>query len=93
MSVVPLTPEQRVLRARIAAHTRWANEDAVGRRANAERARAGFDRRFLDQVDPNRVLPEAERQRRAESAMRAYMARLALKSSKARAARKRDAAA
>jgi hypothetical protein len=87
-----LTPEQRVLRARIAAHTRWANEDAAGRLANAQRAREGFGRRFLDQVDPNRVLPEAERQRRAESAMRAYMAQLALKSSKARGARKRRSA-
>jgi hypothetical protein len=81
------------MRARIAAHTRWANEDPGGRRANAQRARAGFERRFLDQVDPNRVLPEAERKRRANSAMRAYMAQLALKSSKARAARKRGTVA
>jgi hypothetical protein len=40
--------------------------------------------RFEDQVDPHRVLPNAERQRRAEQAKKAYFTRLALKSVQAR---------
>ena len=47
--------------------------------------RAGaFMSRFEDEVDPNRVLSEAERQRRAEQAKKAYFTRLALRSVQAR---------
>jgi len=49
------------------------------------KARDGFMATFLKQVDPNQVLPEPERQRRATAVMRAHMHALALKSSKARA--------
>jgi hypothetical protein len=76
-----LTPEQRSQRARIAALTRWANEDPT---ANALRGQAGLLRRFEDQVDPDRTLPEAERNRRAAAARRAHMNSLAFKSAKAR---------
>jgi len=47
-------------------------------------AREAFERRFLDQVDPDRVLPEAERERRARAARRAYFSALAFKSAQAR---------
>jgi hypothetical protein len=47
-------------------------------------AREGWLRRFLREVDPDGVLPEDERQRRAEAAQRAQMSRLALKSAEAR---------
>lgn len=80
-----LTPEQRTLRARIAANTRWSREDG---RANAERASRGLYAKFEREVDPDGTLPPKERGRRAEAAYRAHMARLALKSSKARVARK-----
>jgi hypothetical protein len=40
--------------------------------------------RFYDEVDPERVLPEAERELRAQSARKAYFSRLAMKSAKAR---------
>jgi hypothetical protein len=40
--------------------------------------------RFIDQVDPDRTLPEAERLRRAEHARSAYFTGLALKSAQAR---------
>jgi hypothetical protein len=43
---------------------------------------------FRDVVDPDRELPEEERERRAYAALRAHMAKLALASSKARAKRK-----
>jgi hypothetical protein len=79
-----LTPEQRSLRGRIAANTRWSREDG---KANAQRAQAGLLAKFVGQVDPDRVLPEDERLRRAEAARRAHMQRLAFLSSKARTAR------
>jgi hypothetical protein len=47
-------------------------------------ARAAFMARFELQVDPEMVLPIEERQRRAQHAMKAHMAALALKSSRAR---------
>jgi hypothetical protein len=48
------------------------------------RGRAAFMAKFLDEVDPNRELPEAERLRRAEHAKSAYFTRLALLSARAR---------
>lgn len=80
-----LTPEQRSMRSRIANHVRWANCD--DRAAATQPARDAFRDRWLDQVDPNRVLPAAERAKRADHAMRAHMTRMALNSAKARARR------
>jgi heme oxygenase len=50
----------------------------------AARARAGGWRRFLEQVDPDGTLPEAEREQRAQAAQRAHMARIARLSVQAR---------
>lgn len=44
--------------------------------------------RFERQVDPDGLLPEAERQRRALAARHAYFSALALKSARSRAARR-----
>lgn len=85
-----LTPSQKRLRAAAAANARWSREDPT---ENVRRANAGFQARFLDEVDPDRILPEAERERRAKAAMRSYMQRLALKSSRARARRRGGEAA
>jgi hypothetical protein len=79
-----VTPVQRSLRARLAAHTKWSQHDRVEGTAAARRT---FLDRFEAMVDPERVLPEAERRRRAESARKAYFTRLALASSRARQAR------
>lgn len=76
-----LSPEQRKLRAQIAANTRWSREDP---KEGTRSARAAYERRFELEVDPDGVLPEAERKRRATAAMRAHMQRLALASSRAR---------
>lgn len=85
LSTVGMSPEHRSLRARMAAHASWANtEDPTAR---TQPARDRFAKRFLDQVDPDRTLPEAERQRRAESARKSYFAQLAFKSVRARAAK------
>ncbi|MFI6377000.1 hypothetical protein [Streptomyces sp. NPDC050546] len=80
-----LTPEQRRLRAQIAAHEMWANcDDPAAHTAPARRAFLG---RFEAEVDPDGTLLPEERARRAEHARRAYFKRLALASSKARAAK------
>jgi hypothetical protein len=78
-----LTPEQRKLRARIAAHTRWAKEDPV---PGAIRGQAGLIEKFRREVlaaDP--AVTDPELTRRAESLRSAHMARLAIASSRARA--------
>jgi len=81
-----LTPQQRTLRARLAAQTRWAQQDPV---AGTEAARRAFtDRFFVDQVDPDRVLPERERHRRAESARKAFYTQMAYRSAQVRARRR-----
>lgn len=83
---VSLSPEQRSLRSSQAAHTMHAKNDS---RATTANARAGFLKKFLNEVDATTPgLPEAERQRRAGHLLQAHMKRLALASSKARARRK-----
>jgi hypothetical protein len=85
MAATNISPAQRVMQGRLAAHTNWARcED---RTAATAPARAAFDARFEKQVDPEGKLPHAERMIRAGHARKAYFARLALASAKARAAR------
>jgi hypothetical protein len=76
-----LTPEQRTQRARVAALWMHAKNDS---RATSAPGRTAFMARFEDMVDPDRVLPEAERRRRADLAKRAHFQALAYKSAKAR---------
>jgi hypothetical protein len=79
-----LSPSERSLRARLAAHTMHATHDS---REITKPARDAFLARFEREVDPDGKLPEAERRRRAEQAKRAYFTRLAFQSAKARRAR------
>ncbi len=74
-----MTPEERAMRSRIAGFSAAAQG-----KTNTAPARAAFDRRFLVEVDPEGVLPETERTKRAEAARKAYFTSLALKSAKAR---------
>lgn len=74
-----MTPDERSLRGRIGA---FALHSKGG--TNTGPARVKFLSRFEKEVDPNRVLSNAERVRRAESARKAYFTRLALKSVQAR---------
>jgi hypothetical protein len=62
------------LRGRIGAFRLHATHDP---RETTKRARAAFDARFLREVDPDGLLPEEERRRRAHYARKAYFARLA----------------
>ena len=72
-----MTPTERTLRARLAAHARWKrSEDPV---AATEPARAGFFARFEDEVDPDRVLDPAVRATRAHHALCEHMTRLRLR--------------
>jgi len=79
-----LSPEQRSLRASGAAYARWAKHDP---REAMQHVRDG---RWEREVDPEGLLPPAERKRRAEAAMRAHMQFMALESSKRRAARRAE---
>jgi hypothetical protein len=76
-----LSPSERRLRAQVAANARWARED---RGLASERQRRVMLTRFEDQVDPDRSLSSAERAQRAANAMAEHMARLALRSARAR---------
>jgi hypothetical protein len=80
-----LTPSERSLRARLAAHALHAQYDS---RELTRPGRDKFEQRFIDEVDPERMLPEAERQRRVDHARKAYFTRLAMKSAQARKAKK-----
>lgn len=79
-----LTPAQRSLRARMAAHAMHARHD--GREVTAN-ARAAFLAGFEERVDPDGVLSPDERRRRAEQERKAHFTRLALASSRARRSR------
>jgi hypothetical protein len=79
-----LTPEDRALRARIAAHAQHAQG-----RTNTAPGRAEIDRRYEDEVDPDRTLSPEERAKRVKHARTSHMLSLSLKSAQARARRKK----
>jgi hypothetical protein len=81
----PLTPEQRKLRASLAALDRWSREDPA---ANAARGQAGLRAKFereAREADPQ--ASDAEIARRAECAYQAHFKRMAFEREKARARR------
>ena len=82
-----LTPEQRIMRSRLAAYRLHATHDA---RDTTRKAREAFASRFERQVDPDGLLPPAERAQRADAARRAYFVGLALRSSQARRGKPRN---
>lgn len=80
-----LTPEQLSLRriaGRIGGLRTASTHDSKVLTAPARRA---FEQRFIIEVDPLGELPEAERNRRAAAARKAYFTKLAYKSARARA--------
>ena len=70
-----------VLLGRIGAHVMHSQHDA---RETTRAARAAFNARFDDEVDPERILDPADRVARAAAARKAYMLGLSLKSAKVR---------
>lgn len=69
-----LSPSERTLRSRIAAHESWAN--TLDRTARTAKARAALDQKFLDQAGGDPI--------RADHLRKAHFARLALRSAQAR---------
>jgi hypothetical protein len=57
-------------------------------RETTRSGRAAFLARFVREVDPDNTLPEQERLRRAEHALKAHMQKLALRSAQARRVKK-----
>jgi hypothetical protein len=82
-----LSPAERSLRARLAAHAMHAKHDPRQTTANG---RAAFQARFEREVDPDGTLGPEERRRRAEHARSAYFARIQLASAKARRIKRAD---
>ena len=77
-----LTPAERSMRARLAAHTLHARvEDPA---AHTAPARKTFLERFEAEVDPTGTLAPDERARRAAHARSAYFTRLAYQSARKR---------
>lgn len=80
-----LSPHERVLRARLAAHAMHASHDT---RVVSKPGRDAFLARFESEVDPDGVLDPAERKRRAGHALKAHMTGLQLKAVRARRLRR-----
>lgn len=83
-----LTPEQRSLRSRLAAHALHAQ--VADPAAHTAPARAAFLDRFEREADPDGVLSPSERARRAEHLRKAYFTALAYKSSRSRSSRRSE---
>lgn len=81
-----LTPEQRALRARLAAHESWARtDDRAARTAPARQAMA--DRFVREAREKFGDLPDDELQRRAHHLRQAHFLRLSMAAARARQAR------
>jgi hypothetical protein len=76
---------------RIGAHEKWAK--TLDRKSGTAAARKAALDRFERQVDPEGVLPEAQRVELAEHARKAHMLRMALRSAEVRRARRQTKAA
>lgn len=75
-----LTPGERTLRARLAAHARWSQEDPTD---NAKRAQAGLLGKFRREIVAEQgEVAEPELTRRAEARRREHMVRIAFKRSR-----------
>lgn len=77
-----MSKSDRQIIGAIGAHESWAR--TPDRTARTSAGRRAFLARFEREVDPDGTLTPEERTRRAESARKAYFARLALKSAQAR---------
>jgi len=83
-------PREMALRGRIGAYRLHATHDP---RETTIAARTAFLARFEREVDPDATLSPEERSRRAEASRKAYFAKLAHRSAKARRSRSKRARA
>jgi hypothetical protein len=77
---MPIDPTKARLRSEVANGRRWSRVPYAERAAQTAAARDALWAKYLAQVDPDGVLPEAEREALARQARKADMAALALKS-------------
>lgn len=77
-----VTPEQRILRARLAAHERWARDPDRAQPRRAYKSSPASVDYWLDRVDPEGTMAPEARRKVAASKRNAYMARLVFKSSR-----------
>jgi hypothetical protein len=84
---MPLDPAARVLRAKLAAYAMHAAHPIE---ATTRAGLTAAEARWINQVDPDRVLPEAERNRRARAARKSYFLSLAFRSAQVRKAGKEN---
>jgi hypothetical protein len=80
-----MTPEQRRLRAQVAANARWSRY--MARQDQSAAARSAIYARLERQVDPEKVLDPAERARLVSAAARRLSAELNLAKAHKRASR------
>lgn len=87
-----MSPEERSMRARLAAHSQWANElDPTARTAKARKA---ADDRFIRQArERHPAATEAQIARAAEHLRKAHFQRMALASARSRRAKASKTAA
>jgi hypothetical protein len=81
-----LTPQEHSQRASLAANISWAMTD--DRVARTQPARDALFAKFCREVDPDGVLPEDERIKRAGYLHKAHMQKMSLAAAKARRLRK-----
>jgi len=77
-----LTPEQRALRARIAAHSSWAK--TANRRARTQPGSQALLAKLAAEVDPDGLMSPEDRAKAVENAKSAYFSRLAMRAAAAR---------
>lgn len=88
------TPAERSTNARIAANTRWSREtNRTGATAKARGNSPASLQYWLKKVDPDQLMPYADRVKNAESAMKAYYQAAMRKARQAKAAKKSGEAA
>lgn len=81
---MPLDPDGRILRAKTGAFTMHSRHSIE---ATTAAGLAAANDRFVKQVDPDLVLPEGERMRRAAAARQAWMTKLSFRARQARMAK------
>lgn len=84
-----LTPGERSLRAKAAAHAMHAKHDS---RDTTRKGTAAFLASFERKVDPDGLLSPEERAKRAQSALKAHMGSLSLRGSRAATAKRKATA-
>jgi hypothetical protein len=78
------------MRARLAANVKHSRTDGREATAAARAASPGSDGYWQREVDPDQMLSQKERTKRARNAKSAYFARLSLAGNKARRAKAAD---